>query len=90
MLKWIIVASALALFSSGPAGAGGAAMPPPSLPARQSPGVSTTPGLLDAVQACEAQMRRMAGLNKTLTANYNAKRVHDECVTSTREAVASQ
>jgi hypothetical protein len=35
-------------------------------------------------------MRRMAGLNKTLAANYNEERVHDECVTSTREAVASQ
>jgi hypothetical protein len=35
-------------------------------------------------------MRRMAGLNKTLAANYNAERVHDECVTSTREAVASK
>jgi anti-sigma factor RsiW len=43
-----------------------------------------------AVQACEAQMRRMAGLNKTLAANYNAERVHDECMTSTREAVASK
>jgi hypothetical protein len=35
-------------------------------------------------------MRRMAGLNKTLAANYNAERVHDECVTSTRESVASK
>jgi hypothetical protein len=90
MLRRIIIASALALFSSGLAGTGGATMPRPSLPAPQSPGVSTTPGLFDAVQACEAQMRRMAGLNKTLAANYNAERVHDECVTSTREAVASQ
>ena len=90
MLKRIIVASALVLFSIGPAGAGGAAPPGPPLPARQSPGVSTTPGLFAAVQACEAQMRRMAGLNKTLAANYNAERVHDECVTSTREAVASK
>jgi hypothetical protein len=43
-----------------------------------------------AVQACVAQMQRMAGLNKTLSANYNAERAYDECVTSTREAVASQ
>ena len=90
MLKQIIVASALALFSSGPAGAGGAATPLPTLPARQSPGVSTAPGFFAAVQACEAQKRRMAALNKTLAANYNAERVHDECVTSTREAVASK
>jgi len=27
---------------------------------------------------------------KTLTANYNAERVHDDCVTSTREAIASK
>ena len=90
MLKQIIVASALALFSSGPAGAGGAATPLPTLPARQSPGVSTTPGFFAAVQACEAQKRRMAGLNKMLAANYNAERVHDERVTSTRDAVASK
>jgi hypothetical protein len=90
MVKRIIVASALALFSIGLAGVGGAATPRSPLPARQSPGVSTTPGLFAAVQACEAQMRRMAGLNKTLAANYNAERVHDECVTSTREAVASK
>ena len=83
MLKRIIVASALALFSIGPAGA-------QSFATRQSPGVSTTPGLFAAVQACEAQMRRMAGLNKTLAANYNAERVHDECVASAREAVASK
>ena len=74
MVKRIIVASALALFSIALAGAGGAA----------------TPSLSARVQACEAQMHRMAGLNKTLAANYNAQRVHDECVTSTREAVASK
>ena len=83
MLKRIIVASALALFSIGPAGA-------QSFATRQSPGVSTTPGLFARVQACEAQMHRMAGSNKTLAANYNAERVHDECVRSTREAVASK
>ena len=90
MLKRILVASALVLFSIGPAGTGGAATLYPSVPARQSPGVSTTPGFFAAVQACEAQMRRMAGLNKTLAANYNAERVHDECVASTPEAVASK
>ena len=70
MVKRSIVASALALFSIGLAGAGAA-----------------TPGLFARVHACEAQMHRMAGLNKTLAANYDAERVHDECVTSTREAV---
>ena len=90
MLKGIIVASALVLFSIGPAGAGGAATPHPLLPARQSPGASTTPKFFAAVQACEAQKRRMAGSNKTLAANYDADRVHDQCVTSTREAVASK
>jgi hypothetical protein len=89
-LKRIVVASALVLFSIGPAGAAGTATPHPPLPARQSPGVLTTPEFFAAVQACEAQMRRMAGLNKTLATNYNAERVHDECVTSTRESVASK
>jgi hypothetical protein len=32
----------------------------------------------------------MADLIKTLAANYNAERVHDECVTSTGEAVSSK
>jgi hypothetical protein len=90
MLKRIIVASALALFSIGPAGPGRAAMLLPPLPARQSPGVSTTPGFFGAVQACEAQMHRLAESNKTLAANYDAERVRDECVTSTREALASK
>ena len=74
MVKRIFVASALVLFPISLAGAGGAA----------------GPGLFARVQACEAQMHRMAGLNKTLAANYNAERVHDECVTSTREVVASK
>jgi hypothetical protein len=90
ILKRIIVAGALAPISSGPAGAGGAATPRPPLPAWQLPGVSTTPGFFTAVQACQAEMRRMAGLNKTLAANYNGERVYDECVSSTREAVASK
>jgi len=44
-------------------------------------GVATTPGLFASVQACEAQKRRVAGPVKTLAFNYNAERVHDECVT---------
>jgi hypothetical protein len=58
MLKRIIAASALALLSIGPAGA-------QSFATTQSPGVSTTPGSFAVVEACEAQMRRMAGLNNT-------------------------
>ena len=78
MFKRIIVASALAVLSVGSAGA-------QSLETRQSPAVSSAPGNFAAVQNCEAQMRRMAGLNKTLAANYNAERVQDECVASTEE-----
>ena len=81
MLKRIIVAS-VAVFSIGLAGC-------QSLSMRQLAGVSTTPGSSAAVQACEAQKRRMAGLVKVLGANYNAERVHNECVASAREAVAS-
>jgi hypothetical protein len=40
--------------------------------------------------ACEAQMRRMAGSNKTLAANYNATRVHNHCVATAREALANK
>jgi hypothetical protein len=83
VFKRTILAGALALFSIGPAGA-------QSLARSQSPAVSTVPANFAAVQACEAQMRRLAGSNKTLTANYNAERVHDDCVTSTREAIASK
>ena len=82
MLKQIIVASALAVFSIGLAGCQSSAM-------RQLAGVSTMPGSLAAVQACEAQKRRTAGLVKVLAANYNAQRVHNECVASAHEAVAS-
>jgi hypothetical protein len=90
MLKRIIVAGGLALFSISLAVAGGAATPRLVLPARQSPSVSAAPGFFAGVEACEAQMHRMAESNKVLAANYNAERVHHECVTSTREAVASQ
>ena len=82
MFKRIIMAGALALFSIDPAGA-------QSLAASQSAAISTAPANFAAVQACEAQMRRMVGLNKTLAANYNVTRVHNACVVSTREAIAS-
>jgi hypothetical protein len=86
MLKRIALASALALFSIGSGGCDSV----PSSPGTAINALSTMPGVFAVVHACEAQIRRMAGLNKTLAANYNAERVHDECVSSTREAVASQ
>ena len=51
MVKGIILASALALFSIGPAGAGEA----------------LRGGFFARVQACEAQKHRMAGLNREAT-----------------------
>jgi hypothetical protein len=42
--------------------------------------VSTAPTALTAIQTCESQMRRLAGLNKVLAANYNAAHVHEVCV----------
>jgi hypothetical protein len=72
MFKWFIVASAFALFSVGPAAAGS------SITSRQQT-FSTTAAKSAAVKACEAQMRRMAGLNKPLAANYNAEHVYDDC-----------
>jgi hypothetical protein len=70
MLTRFIVASALALFSVGPAAAG--------TTSRQQT-FSTTTANSAAVKACEAQMQRMAGLNKTLAANYNAEHAYDDC-----------
>jgi hypothetical protein len=81
MLKKIMLASTLAMLSIGPAGA-------QSLATRQSSPGSTPPELVAAVQACEAQKHRMAGLNKTLAANFDVGRVHDECVATAREALA--
>jgi hypothetical protein len=72
MFRRFIVASALAVFSVGPAAAG-------SLTTGRQPGFSTTPAHCATVKACEVQMRRMAGLSKTLAANYNAEHAYDEC-----------
>jgi len=33
-----------------------------------------------AIETCEAQLRRLAQLNKTLAASYNPEHVYDECV----------
>jgi hypothetical protein len=83
MLKQIVVASALAVFSIGATGCA------QSVAKRQLAGVSTAPGVFSSVQACEAQKRRQATLVKQLAASYDAERVHNECVASAREAVAS-
>jgi hypothetical protein len=71
MFKRIIMASALALFSIRPAAE--------SLTTSHQQAVSAAPANSAAVKACEGQMRRMAGLNKTLAANYNAERIYDDC-----------
>ena len=62
MVKRIIVASALALFSIGLAGVGEATTPRSPLPARQSPGVSTTPGPFAAVQSLRGANAPHGGL----------------------------
>ena len=49
----------------------------------QPQAVSNDPGTLTVVAACETQMRRLAGLNKALGANYNAQHVHEDCVART-------
>jgi hypothetical protein len=35
---------------------------------------------LAAVETCEAEMRHLAGLNKTIGANYNASHIHEACL----------
>jgi hypothetical protein len=69
----IILASALALLSIGPAAAQSPAM-------NQSPAVSAEAANLATVEACQAQMRRLAGLNKIFGDNYNPEHVHEFCV----------
>ena len=73
-MKQIILAGALALFSIGSAGA-------QSLPPDRMPVVSTASVDVTAVAVCENQLQRLAGLNKTLAANYNAEHARDVCVT---------
>lgn len=72
MLKPTIIASVLALSLAAPALA-------QSTAATVQP-TAANPTMLTAIQACEAQMHRMAGLSKGLAANYNAARVHNDCV----------
>jgi hypothetical protein len=68
VFKPIVVASALALL--------------PIVPAAQSwadQQLTVAPAKLAAVASCEADMRRLAGLNKTIGANYNATHVDEVC-----------
>jgi hypothetical protein len=83
MFKQVVAVSAWALISIGPAAAQSTSA------VSQPPAVSTTPATITTVEACEGQMRRLAGLNKGLAANYNAQRVHDDCMASTGTNVAS-
>jgi hypothetical protein len=72
MLKHTIAATVLALSFAAPALAQSTAATVPT--------TATSQTGLTAVQTCEVQMHRMAGLNKALGANYDATRVHDDCV----------
>ena len=72
-MKNIILAGALVLFSIGSVGA-------QSLPTDRLPAASTAAAKVAAVGACEAQLWRLAELNKTLAANYNAEHVRDLCI----------
>ena len=46
----------------------------------QPQAVSNDQAIITMVATCESQMKRLAGLNKTLAANYNAQRVHEDCL----------
>jgi hypothetical protein len=72
-MKSIILAGAVALLSIGPV----AAQSPTT---DRLPAASTAPANLAAAEACEGQMRRLAGLNKTFGANYNAEHDHEVCL----------
>jgi hypothetical protein len=72
-MKNMIVAAALVLFSIGPAGA--QSLSTDRLPAALTPAAKAT-----AIESCEAQLWRLAELNKTLAANYNAEHVRALCV----------
>jgi hypothetical protein len=72
-MKNTILAGALVLFTIGSAAA-------QSLATERLPAASTGAANVAAVETCEAQLRRLAELNKTLAANYNAEHVHDVCL----------
>ena len=72
-MKRIILVSVLVLFSIGPAVAQS-----PVLDRQPNPATPSTKAA--AIETCEAQLRRLAQLNKTLAASYNPEHVYDECV----------
>lgn len=74
MLKRVFIAVGFALCAVGPASAQSNTM------GVNGPSVAAGPSATAAVATCENQMRRLAGLNKGLAANYNAAHVHDVCV----------
>ena len=73
MLRQTLAAASLTLALVGPAAAQSTAN------SSQQPAATTQP-VLTAAQACEVQMHRQASANKVLAANYNAARVHNDCV----------
>jgi hypothetical protein len=74
MLKQVLIAAGLTICAAGIA----SAQQSPTSAAAGT--VTAAPTTLTAVAACEGQMRRLAGLNKALAANYNAQHTHDSCV----------
>jgi hypothetical protein len=72
VFKPILVASASAMLSIVPAAA-------QSWGPDQQPSSSVAPAKLAAVASCEADMRRLAGLSKTIGANYNAAHIDQVC-----------
>jgi hypothetical protein len=77
MIKQSVSAAILALALVGPAHAQSTSA------AVQPQATSAAPAMVTAVATCENQMRRLAGLNKGLAANYNAQHVHEDCVART-------
>jgi hypothetical protein len=71
-MKRIILAAAVVLYSIGSAGA-------QLLPADRLPAAPTAAAKVASAETCEAQLWRLAELNKTLGANYNAEHVRDLC-----------
>jgi len=71
-MKHIILAGGLVLFSIGSAGA-------QLLATDRLPAAPMAAAKVASAEACEAQLWRLAELNKTLGANYNAEHVRDLC-----------
>jgi hypothetical protein len=82
MIKQSVSAAILALALVGPAHA-------QSTAAVQPQATSAAPAMVTAVATCENQMRRLAGLNKGLAANYNAQHVHEDCVARTGDGAVT-